>query len=151
MPLFFLSTLIAVSCYLFGAHIWRLTFHYYCNSRLLHKYGCLRPRKYPHWDPFLGYDLYLKFKKSLKNGTFLHDTQLRHEIYGKTFQFNAMGTDNIRAIEPENLKAIFSTHFECFGKAVPEQTPMTKLLGRGIMSANGILGPLVRSYRSDIY
>lgn len=94
------------------------------------------PRLYPHLDPFLGLDLAIQTWRDFRSGELSEGLRRRHALYGRTFLANNLGGDNIYTVEPDNIRAITTTHFSRFGKAgwVSEAA---KHVGNGVLMSEG--------------
>jgi hypothetical protein len=63
------------------------------QKQLSREHGCQPMRvKYPHKDPILGIDLFIRNVKAVSEHKFLQTVTRRHEEVGETYQLNMMGT-----------------------------------------------------------
>ncbi|KAI9751505.1 MAG: hypothetical protein M4579_006041 [Chaenotheca gracillima] len=109
------------------------------QGRFMREYGCQLPVKYPHKDPFFGFDIFLENFKSLKQKTFLSCTWKRYQRMDRsTYRSIMLGEWVINTIEPENVKAMISTKFEDFDIGWRRRQAFSQLLGNnGIFLADG--------------
>lgn len=77
-------------------------------------HGCGKIPRYPHRDPFFGFDIVLGMAKSLRNDYFLIWLNKVHENLPKTFLVNFVGTQFIYTIEPENMKSMSAINWQDF-------------------------------------
>ncbi|KAI9687653.1 MAG: hypothetical protein M1820_010424 [Bogoriella megaspora] len=110
---------------------------YFAFIRNRRRTGCYMARKYPHSEPFLGYDLYRKRRRALANG----DTQ---DLYtsdfnrlGKTWQETFLGQRIINTMDAVNHQYIHALGFEDFGKSPQRAKLSAQVLGNGIFIAEG--------------
>ena len=121
-----LCTLLAT--YFFS--VWRRRSHARAN-------GCRPPRHYPHRDPILGLDLFLRTGKLFRDNTYLQDLVRRYDELGRTFETNLLGSPSINTIEPENLRTVYVSRFKEWGVEpvrLPAQEPFC---GRGFITTDG--------------
>ena len=101
------------------------------------KHGCRSPPPYPQKDPLLGIDLFLQTGKAIQNHCYLPELTKRYNTLGNTFSTKSLGSSSINSIEPENLKAVFSSKFNDWGVEpvrLPAQDPFC---GRGFITTDG--------------
>lgn len=101
------------------------------------QHSCLEPPRYPHIDPFLGLDYFIKFMNAFKGGYLLDFTQACFKQHGKTFTVNSFGTKVFKTIDPEVSKAVHATHFVDFGLQGLRYDTATHLWGNGIIVVDG--------------
>ncbi|PKX89259.1 putative cytochrome P450 monooxygenase [Aspergillus novofumigatus IBT 16806] len=77
-------------------------------------HGCGKIPRYPHRDPFFGFDIVLGMAKALRNDYFLVWLNKIHENLPKTFLVNFVGTRFIYTIEPENMKSMSAINWQDF-------------------------------------
>ncbi|ROW07065.1 hypothetical protein VPNG_06658 [Cytospora leucostoma] len=94
------------------------------------------PRLYPHLDPLLGLDLAAQTWRDFRGGELSEGLRRRHALLGRTFLANSLGGDSIYTVEPDNIRAVTTTHFSSFGKAgwVAEAA---KHVGNGVLMNEG--------------
>ena len=104
------------------------------------KNGCLEPAKYPHKDPILGLDLFLRMGKAVKAGRMLETCQQLFEQHGSTFEVNSWGTTVINTREPKNIQTVLALAFDNFG-VVPVKQKVTggSFMAQGIFTADGAI------------
>lgn len=101
------------------------------------QHGCYPPQAYPHKDPFLGVDLFLQTGNAIQNHRYLSELTRRYTALGNTFGTKSLGTSSVNSIEPENIKAVFSSNFSDWGVEpvrLPAQDPFC---GRGFITTDG--------------
>ena len=103
----------------------------------LRRHNCVSLPQYPHKDPFLGIDLFLRLTKAFQSGTFLDFNKTLFDNYGKTFVANGFGKRIIRTIDPEVPKAVHSTYFDNFGLQPLRYETAKHLWGNGIIVVDG--------------
>lgn len=99
--------------------------------------GCKSAKKYPHKDPFLGLDLFLKNIKCLSEHRLLPEAYKRHAELGATYETINMGKRNVHTVEPQNLRVIFSTDSTRWGVQPARFKEMGALFGRGLVTCDG--------------
>lgn len=123
---------LAILLYVYRRYSQKLTY-----DSAMRRHGCQPPKKYPHWDPIFGLDLFWTIKRNVDQGVYLRENQKRYETFGKTFQSNSFGTPIVNTIEPENLKTMLATSFTKFGFAPLRRDLTLQLWGKGILSEDG--------------
>ena len=110
------------------------------QAGLKRKNGCLEPVKYPHKDPVLGLDLFLRMGKAVKACRMLETCQQLFEQHGSTFQVNSWGTTVINTREPKNIQTVLALAFDNFG-VVPVKQKVTggSFMAQGIFTADGAI------------
>ena len=101
--------------------------------------GCREPPRYNHKDPIFGFDLFLKTGKQYEENRYLPELTKMFERYGDTFEAINVGERNIFTIEPENLRAIFTTEAHIWGVQPIRLGPMEPFCGRGFLTVDGDL------------
>ena len=99
--------------------------------------GCYPPRAYPHKDPFLGVDLFFQTASAIQSHRYLSELTRRYTALDNTFSAKSWGSSTINSIEPENIKAVFSSNFNDWGVEpvrLPAQSPFC---GRGFITTDG--------------
>ncbi len=109
---------------------------------LLHRYhvksnGCAEPPSYPHKDPILGLDLFIKYMGAFQSGSFLSFNKSMFDQYGKTFKANVLGTTTYRTIDPEVSKAVYATYASNFGLQPLRYDIAKHFWGNGIIVVDG--------------
>ena len=101
------------------------------------KAGCSMPRKYFHWDPFLGMDLFFQRLSDMKAGDSIATDRNLLKKYGKTVQTNAWGTKQYVTSDPANIQTILATQVDKFGSAPMNRKMCADFLGDGVMTTDG--------------
>ena len=92
--------------------------------------------RYPHLDPFFGLDLVFEKWKDFNSYQFSEGMRRRHDKQGTTFLSNDLGKCCINTIDPKNVMAITTTHFDDYGKSSWTKEA-EKHIGRGILMNDG--------------
>lgn len=101
---------------------------------------CGKPNSYPHKDPILGLDYYVKTINALKNARLLQMDRENFESLGKTFQVNTWGVTTINTIDPHNIQTVLTLAFDSFGKEpVKQKHSGGNFMAKGIFTADGPL------------
>ena len=78
--------------------------------------GCLSPKRFKHYEPFLGLDLLYSMAMALKEHRFLN---WQKEFFAgqnaKTFEATLLGSRMLYSSEPENMKAMSTSVEQDFG------------------------------------
>lgn len=101
------------------------------------QYGCRAPPKYPHKEPFLGYDLFKDNMENAKNSNLLARWLYRFQQHGPTFSANFLGVPAICTVDPINLYAILSTNFKDYGVQPLRRAATLPFLGEGVFTMDG--------------
>lgn len=80
------------------------------RKKIISQHGCKPPSKYPVWDPFFGLDVIYDAVRAVKRKTFLSEKVSHYDTYGTTHSSRLTTFPVISTIEPENIKAVLSTH-----------------------------------------
>lgn len=99
------------------------------------KYGCERPTKYSHWDPFCGYDLIKKRTEAVKAGRQMELYMQHFATYGKTWEEKFYDVRMINTMESRNIQQVCALGFQDYCK--PSRHFAHPFLGRGIFSEDG--------------
>ena len=117
---------------------WKLfTFLAYKNS--LRKHGCRTVARYPHKDPFLGYDLYRIIERSRQQNTVVPTLQWLFDSYGngKTFEALTWGIPTLYSADPRIIRSVLKEGFDNFG-IEPFRKPFNSpWICRGILVSDG--------------
>lgn len=120
-----------------GWLIARLIYNEYTFNQASKKYGCARPRRYPHLDPFFGLDLSLRLMRSIqKNESFALDQRL-FGIHGKNYIAHSWNRAVLHTMDCENVQAILSTNFDCFAVEPVRGDAIKPVMGNGMFSTDG--------------
>jgi cytochrome P450 len=113
----------------------------YRRSIISRKHGCKPIPKYPHKDPILGIDVFLRNVRLAKNGGLLEDIQARHEKVMTTGHYTflqlMLGDSMVMTAEPENVKAILATQFKDFELPPRRKAAFHPIFGHGIFTTDG--------------
>jgi cytochrome P450 len=105
---------------------------------LMKKYGCKEPPHYPHWDPFLGYDLYRDMVRASVRGNVTKPARERFQRLGRTYKAKSMGWNVIHTMDPQNIQTICALSLKNFGAApLRKASGLVPLLGHGVLSLDG--------------
>ena len=102
--------------------------------------GCPPMKQYPSWDKLLGLDYVYAMFKALKENRFLEFQKETYSARGsKVWTANFLGNRMVYSSEPANMKAMSTSHKDCFAVepirvANGAITPFT---GRGVSSSDG--------------
>ncbi|TLD07605.1 hypothetical protein PgNI_10586 [Pyricularia grisea] len=100
--------------------------------------GCLPAKLYPHKDPVLGLDYFLKAMRAAGAGQFFPFARENLKTVGHTHYAMALGTWVLQTDEPENIKSILATDFDSWEIAGPRLLPVLPILGpKSIFTSNG--------------
>ena len=78
--------------------------------------GCLSPKRFKHYEPFLGLDLLYSMVMALKEHRFLTwQKELFAAQDAKTFEATLLGSRMLYSSEPENMKAMSTSVEQDFG------------------------------------
>jgi cytochrome P450 len=113
----------------------------YRRSIISRKHGCKPIPSYPHKDPILGFDVFLRNIRLVKNGGFLEDVQARHEKVMNTGHYTfiqlLLGEPMVMTAEPENIKVILATQFKDFEFPPRRKAAFHPIFGHGIFTTDG--------------
>ena len=101
------------------------------------QHGCKPARRYPNWDPFLGTDLFVRFRKADYRGNRSQAFVELHKRYGRTIEMKAFGPAYILTTEPQNIQAIAATKFNDFGVGPRRGNVGAPFLERGVFTEDG--------------
>ncbi|RDW62146.1 hypothetical protein BP6252_11579 [Coleophoma cylindrospora] len=113
---------------------------YQRRSIIIRNNGCKPPPKYPHKDPFFGFDLFRENARRLREGKFLDGIIPRYNAVNggvTTFTSLFLGTTIINTIEPENVKTILATKFKDFHLPQTRKDAFRPVFGHGIFTTDG--------------
>jgi hypothetical protein len=100
--------------------------------------GYISPPSYPHLDPILGLDFFIKKMLALKSGTYLSTSATPYlSIKSKTFKITSFCNTIYHTIDPEVVKGYQSIHFKDFGYGPIRYHLAETLWGNGIAVADG--------------
>lgn len=118
------------------ASIYYLMSKWYRDSKA-RQHGCSPPRAYPHKDPLLGIDLFLQTGSAIQNHRYLSELTRRYTALGNTFSAKSLGSSSINSIEPENIRAVFSSNFKDWGVEAVRLPAQDPFCGRGFITTDG--------------
>ena len=104
---------------------------------LSHANGCRPAMKYPHWDPFLGLDLFFMTGKLFEENKYLPHLVERYGKLGRTFETNLLGSPSINTIEPQNLQTVYVANFKDWGVQLVRLPAQEPFCGRGFITTDG--------------
>lgn len=107
------------------------------RKRVSRERGCQPPPSVAQKDPIFGLDVVLQLFRSYEGGRRNVAFKKQIETYGSTFQWKTYGTTRIFTIEPDNLRAVFSTDFKNWGLQPLRLGPWEPFVGKGIMDSDG--------------
>lgn len=134
------STLLAFLAISIVYYIGRQYVEYFHYERTRKSFGCPSLSRYPSWDPIFGIGYVKAMLKALKEDRFL---QFQSETYAargaKVWEANFLGNRMLYSAEPENMKAMSTSHKDDFAVepiriANGAITPFT---GPGVSSSDG--------------
>lgn len=110
--------------------------HHYLNGTRLN--GCQPAAVYPHRDPILGIDFLRTSVKALREYRLLELWDAVLAAHRGTCWYNAVGRWMLLTSEPDNIKAILSTHFDDWPmKSLRQKVSVLTLGPYAIFSVNG--------------
>ncbi|CAG8948657.1 hypothetical protein HYFRA_00001777 [Hymenoscyphus fraxineus] len=109
------------------------------RRRIISQNGCEPPKSIIQKDPVFGFDIFNDqvlqgWEKNSRNKYFAN----LFNIYGSTFQARMFHKRLIYTNSPENIQAIHTTDFESFGVSPVRAFPLRPIVGRGIISSDGL-------------
>ncbi|KAH8898479.1 cytochrome P450 [Thozetella sp. PMI_491] len=108
------------------------------RKSLSNQYHCQTIRsKYPHWDRFLGIDLFCRNAAAVYQRRFLQSVTQRHDELGHTYELNMLGTRGIMTRDHRIIQTILSTRFKDYSLDDERKKALRPLLGNGIFSTDG--------------
>lgn len=108
------------------------------RRKLISSHGCKPPTRFPVWDPVFGIDVMYKTAKAHSGNTMLSTVRTRHAQYGMTHSSRIANIPTISTIEPENLKAVFSTYYKDFHVGPPRRRAFGPVVTNSIFVADGV-------------
>lgn len=107
------------------------------TRRRARELGCLPARSYPHKDPILGLDYFIKHVRLMKQRRSIKAVTERYRLFGPTFQHNALGYTLVNTIDPKNIQATYGDN-QKWGVEPLRLAPMEPLCGRGFITTDGL-------------
>ncbi|KAL8669877.1 MAG: hypothetical protein Q9168_005550 [Polycauliona sp. 1 TL-2023] len=135
------SLVLAASYYIF-----RLLARHQARRSLISQHGCKPPSKYPVWDPFLGLDVIYDAVRAANRHTFLTEKISHYKTYGNTHSSRLTTYPVISTIEPENIKAVLSTHFKHFVIGTPRRRAFGPVIANSVLVADGVQWEHARAF-----
>jgi len=121
--------------------LWRLqtwAVLYRRRSRFKKEHGCEEPARFPNKDPIFGIDVWLATYQSVRNHRLLPKIVSRYqEVGANTFKILVAGKYRVNTIEPENFKAMLSTHFTSFKFGARRTYVLNQFMGDAIFASHG--------------
>ncbi|KUJ09020.1 cytochrome P450 [Mollisia scopiformis] len=115
-------------------------FKYHQYERMRVQFGCSPFKHYPSWDRILGLDYVYDMVKAIKENRFLEFQKETYSASGaKVWRANFLGNRMIYSSESENMKAVSTSHGDCFA-VEPIRVgngAITPFPGRGVSSSDG--------------
>lgn len=102
---------------IFGVFIVHKLVIFFKHRQTIAQLGCFPVAKYPHRDPFLGYDLHRLLERSRQHNSLIPNLQQLYKEVGKcqTFQALTWGRKTLYTTNPENIRAILAAKCDSFG------------------------------------
>ncbi len=119
-------------------YIFLLSRKHQARKALILHHGCKPPSKYPVWDPFFGIDVIYDAVRAAKRNTFLTEKISHYNTYGNTHSSRLTTYPVISTIEPENIKAVMSTHFKDFVIGSPRRRAFGPIIAYSVLVADGV-------------
>lgn len=113
--------------------------------------GCFRARRYPHSDPFFGYDLYKERQRAFREGHLQALYTRDFNRLGKTWEEILLDQRVINTMDIANHHYIHTVGFEDFGKPTRRSKISAPILGNGIFMAEGTHWKQSRSIIKPIF
>lgn len=127
------SLLTTVAVYKFAAAVWAsLTAYRYRKAHELHLAQSLNQT-----DKILGLSLFRSMQQNARDGVSLQQHYESTQQHGPTISAVLMGKSFISTSEPENIKAVLATQFQCFNLG-ERNDAFAPFLGRGIFTVDGL-------------
>ncbi|KAL8938752.1 MAG: hypothetical protein Q9216_003724 [Gyalolechia sp. 2 TL-2023] len=111
---------------------------YQARKNLIAVNGCKSPPKYTFRDPFFGIDVLYGQIRGAKNKTYLNDRVTQYKEYGNTHSSRLITTPTILTIEPENIKAVFSTQIKNFEVGHARRRAFGPVIKISVLVADGV-------------
>lgn len=99
---------------------------------------CADPPSIPSRDPIFGLDTVFQIFQQVKEHRRMRSTHGMIRRYGHTYQSFPFGSRTVTTIHPQNLQKIF-TEIDTFGVAAQRERATEPMLGRGIVSSDGLV------------
>lgn len=107
------------------------------RQRYMKKHGCQDAPRYPHKEPFFGYDLFRENIANVKKSTLLETWVSRFEKYGDTFAANFLGSPAVCTVDPANVQTFLGSKFKDYGVQPLRRSATLPFLGEGVFTMDG--------------
>lgn len=107
------------------------------RSLLIQQHGCESIPSRRFKDPFFALDGIFQAVQRIKSHTFLEYCRQQYQTYGNTFASQIATMKTINTAEPENFKAILSTHFKDYEVGSPRRNAFEPALGNSLLLVDG--------------
>lgn len=101
------------------------------------RHGCKPARRYNHYDPVFGLDIFMRTGDAITKNRFLIEHQQRYDTYGHTFEALNFGSRAIYSVHPDNLGAVFSKNASDWGIQPLRLHNMQPFCGNGFITTDG--------------
>lgn len=101
------------------------------------RHGCKPARRYKHYDPVFGLDIFMQTGDAITKNRFLIEHQQRYDTYGHTFEALNFGSRAIYSVHPDNLRAVFSKNVSDWGIQPLRLHNMQPFCGTGFITTDG--------------
>lgn len=100
-------------------------------------HGCLPASKLPQIERMLGVDILVENLRCFQKKCLMSRLKLRFEQTGNTYSATVAGNTMVFTIDPENIKAVFSTQFEDFDVGWQRRRALAPTMGEFLLNADG--------------
>ena len=107
-------------------------------------HGCLPVAKLPQIERILGVDILVENLRCFNRKCLMARLKRRFEQFGNTYSVTIAGISMIYTIEPENIKAVWSTQFDDFGVGWLRRRVTAPTTGEFLLNADLAAGLLMR-------
>ena len=122
---------------LIGYFLYQSTEFYLRRRRFEKIHGCQPAAKLPQIDRILGVDIFVQNLRYFNKKCLMPRLKQRFEQTGNTYSVTLAGNTMIYTIEPENIKAVFSTQFDDFDVGWQRRRAMAPTMGEFLLNADG--------------
>ncbi|KAF4635238.1 hypothetical protein G7Y89_g2873 [Cudoniella acicularis] len=133
----FVTPIVSALSFLVCVYIYQKWSRYSAFRTAAAKYSCHRPRRYPHTEPFWGYDLVRKLAKAARKG---QQSELYEELFrqnGKTFENRLFTTNVINTMDSANIQTVATSSFQDYAKSSEGERFLKPAFGRGVFTTDG--------------
>lgn len=135
-----IQTLWAIAIFVVSYYVGRMCLNYGRYTQARKSLGCPPLPHYPHWDPILGLDFVYAMFNALWQHRFLEFQKESYSARGsKVWCANFLGNRMVYSSEPDNMKAMSTSHIDAFG-VEPIRTAngaVTPFTGFGVNTSDG--------------